>query len=166
MASMQKNKGSTFERDISKALSQRYGENFVRTAGSGAYVGGKNTVRKDVLTENQIRAVKGDIQPPCSFFKMNMECKSYKDFTFHLLFSGKCGQLDEWILQTLDAADEGDVNIMIMKFNRIGQYVCVYDYEGLDKTNGLHYRDDWYFYSYDTFFKDNEESFKIACGKD
>ena len=58
---------------------------------------------------------------------MNMECKSYKGFTFHLLFTGKCGQLEEWIGQTLEAADDGDINIIVMKFDRIGKYICIRD---------------------------------------
>lgn len=165
MASKQKIKGSSFERDVAKDLSLRYGENFTRTIGSGAFVGGKNTVRKDVLTENQIRHHKGDITPPDSFFKMNMECKSYKDFAFHLLFTGKNGKLEEWIGQTLDAADAGDVNIIVMKFDRIGKYICVEKFEGMDISKGLHYRDSWYFYDYDAFYETNEKSFQDACKK-
>jgi hypothetical protein len=94
-----------------------------------------------------------------------MECKSYKDFSFHLLFIGKNGKLEEWIGQTLEAADEGDVNIIIMKFDRIGKYVCVQHYDGLDITEGLRYRDDWYFFDYDEFFSTNKDSFKNACKK-
>lgn len=165
MASKQKIKGSTLERDIAKDLTVRYKDNFTRTIGSGAYTGGKNTVRKETLTENQIRHHKGDITPPDSFFRMNMECKSYKAFTFHLLFTEKCGQMDEWIGQTLEAADEGDINIIVMKFDRIGKYVCIQHYNGLDTSKGLHYRDDWYFFEYNTFFELNEESFKYACRK-
>lgn len=165
MASKQKIKGSTLERDIAKDLTKKYNDNFTRTIGSGAYTGGKNTIRKDTLTENQIRHHKGDITPPDDFFRMNMECKSYKGFTFHLLFTGKCGQLEEWIGQTLEAADEGDINIIVMKFDRIGKYICIQDYTGMDKSKALNYRDDWYYFEYDTFFDLNQQSFKEACKK-
>lgn len=165
MASKQKVKGSTFERDVAKDLTKMYGDNFTRTIGSGAYTGGKNTIRKDYLTENQIRHHKGDITPPDSFYRMNMECKAYKDFPFHLLFVGKAGIMDEWIGQTLEAADEGDINIVIMKFDRKGKYVCVHDYHGLEKDKGVHYRDGWYFFEYNTFFEQNKDSFMFACRK-
>lgn len=163
MASKQKVKGSSFEREVAKELTLRYGENFTRTIGSGAYTGGKNTVRKDYLTENQIRHHKGDITPPDSFYRMNMECKSYQDFQFHLLFKGEYALMEQWITQTLDAADEGDINIIVMKFNRIGKYICVQDYEGMDRRCALNYRDNWFYFEYDVFFRDNEESFKKAC---
>ena len=51
MTNRQKAKGSTFEREIANDLTERYGEKFIRTPGSGAYVGGKNAVRRDFLHE-------------------------------------------------------------------------------------------------------------------
>ena len=42
MPSPQKAKGSGFEREIAKYLSEKYGESFIRAPGSGAYIGGKN----------------------------------------------------------------------------------------------------------------------------
>lgn len=166
MASKQKIKGSGFERIVAKELTQRYGENFTRTIGSGAFTGGKNMFRKETLTENQIRHHKGDVTPPDSFFKMNMECKSYKDFPFHLLFTGKCAILDSWLDQTLEAADEGDINIVVIKINNKGKYVCIEKYNHLDISKAMNYKDDWYFFNYDVFFELNHESFKEACGKD
>lgn len=165
MPSVQKIKGSSYERLVAKDLTKRYGENFTRTIGSGAFTGGKNTFRKETLTENQIRHHKGDVTPPDSFFRMNMECKSYKDLPFNKLFTGNCGQMDTWISQTLEAADEGDINIIAIKINNKGKYICIQDYENLNKSIGLHYKDNWYFYDYDKFFEYNEESFKNACGR-
>jgi Holliday junction resolvase len=51
MPSPQKAKGSGYERDVAKFLTELYGESFIRAPGSGAYVGGKNQVRKEVLHE-------------------------------------------------------------------------------------------------------------------
>jgi hypothetical protein len=62
MPSPQKNKGSGFEREIAKYLSDTYGESFIR-APVGAYVGGKNQSRTEILHEGQIRSFKGDIGP-------------------------------------------------------------------------------------------------------
>ena len=53
--------------EVAKKLSVRYGETFIRTPGSGAFIGGTNSARKDYLTEENIRTFKGDITPPRSF---------------------------------------------------------------------------------------------------
>ena len=47
MPSPQKAKGSSWERDVAKFLTTLYGETFIRAPGSGAYVGGVNTKRKE-----------------------------------------------------------------------------------------------------------------------
>ena len=85
MPSPQKAKGSGWERDTARFLSGLYGESFIRAPGSGAYVGGSNKARMEVLHEGQIRAFKGDIVPGQSFPKLNAECKFYKAFPFHRL---------------------------------------------------------------------------------
>ena len=55
---------------------------------------------------------------------MNAECKSYKEFPFHQLFTGSVKLLDTWIEQCLEPADPEDFNIIFMKFNRKGTYVA------------------------------------------
>lgn len=125
MTSPQKAKGSSFEREVAKFLTETYNESFIRAPGSGAYVGGTNSARKQFLHEGQIRNFKGDIVPGQSFPHLNAECKSYADFPFHLLFTGEANLLNKWIEQCLDVADEGDFNIVFMKFNRKGTYVAV-----------------------------------------
>ena len=125
MTSPQKAKGSGFEREVAKFLSDLYGESFIRAPGSGAYIGGKNQHRTAILHEGQIRSFKGDIVPGQSFSKMNIECKFYADFPFHLLLSGDCKVINTWIEQLMDVAETGDVNLLFMKFNRKGRYVAV-----------------------------------------
>ena len=111
MPSPQKAKGSAWERDVAKFLTGLYGETFIRAPGSGAYVGGTNKVRKEILHEGQVRAFKGDIVPGQSFPKFNAECKSYKAFPFHRLVQPyPIPQLEEWISQLMDVADIGDFN--------------------------------------------------------
>ena len=134
MPSKSKNKGSSFERDVAKRLTDLFGESFIRVTNSGAYIGGKNTARKDNLSEAQIRHSKGDIVPGPSFGRMNAEAKSYADFPFHQLFTGSCKQLDGWIEQMLEVADKGDFNILFMKFNRKGTYVVVPHNQIWDQT--------------------------------
>ena len=114
MASKSKTKGKTFEREIANFLSDLYDESFTRVPYSGAFIGGKNMFRKEKLDEAQIRGFKGDIIPPDTWSKLNIECKNYADFTFHALFQQKSiPLLNDWIDQTYDAADEGDFNLII-----------------------------------------------------
>lgn len=125
MPSPSKAKGNSFERTIADFLTELYGEKFMRAPGSGAYIGGRNAQRKQFLHEGQVRSFKGDIIPGESFPRMNAECKSYRDFPFHQLFSGSVRILDSWIDQCVTASDPGDFNILFMKFNRKGTYVAV-----------------------------------------
>ena len=55
MTSKSKAKGSSWERDVCQTLSELYDDNFMRVPNSGAYTGGMNAHRKDVLTTEQIK---------------------------------------------------------------------------------------------------------------
>jgi len=164
MPSPQKAKGSGFEREIAKYLSEKYNESFIRAPGSGAYVGGKNQVRKEVLHEGQIRSFKGDVVPGQSFKKMNIECKFYADFPFHLLLTGECKVIDGWLDQLMDVADPNDINILFMKFNRKGRYLAVQSKLTWVSDNFLYYtsknQGDWMIFEFDSFFQYNTELLK------
>jgi hypothetical protein len=164
MPSPQKAKGSGFEREIAKYLSEKYNESFIRAPGSGAYVGGKNQTRKEVLHEGQIRSFKGDVVPGQSFKKMNIECKFYADFPFHLLLTGECKVIDGWLDQLMDVADPDDINILFMKFNRKGRYVCVQSKLTWIADNFVYYtsqkQGDWTIFEFDSFFHFNTELLK------
>ena len=170
MPNPQKAKGSSWERDCAAYLTKLYGETFIRAPGSGAYVGGINTKRKQFLHEGQIRNFKGDIVPGQSFPKLNAECKSYKDFPFHQLLHGNCKQIDSWIEQLLDAGDAGDFNILMMKFNRKGAYIAVQKTLETQLTfpqNHLTYTSDkhgsWLVFEHDLFWSLNKDTVKILC---
>jgi hypothetical protein len=170
MTSKSKNKGNSWEREVAKHLTKLYGETFIRAPGSGAYVGGTNTKRKEYLHEGQIRSFKGDIIPGQSFPKFNCECKSYADFPFHQLFSGSCKQLDAWLDQLLEASDDQDFNILIMKFNRKGKFVAVqfdqyYEVPLFVEYHMLYQHRDyrWAIMDYDRFWALNSEFVRIAC---
>lgn len=170
MPSPQKAKGSGFEREIAKYLSEKYNESFIRAPGSGAYVGGKNQVRKEILHEGQVRSFKGDVIPGQSFKHMNVECKFYADFPFHLLLTGDCKVLDGWLDQLLDVADPDDVNILFMKFNRKGRYVCVQSKLTWVSDNFLYYTSkkygDWIIIEFEQFFKSNTQVLKSYSTSD
>lgn len=168
MPSPQKIKGSNWERDVAKFLTDLYGETFIRAPGSGAYVGGINSSRKQLLHEGQIRAFKGDIVPGLSFPKLNIECKSYADFPFHQLFQGTVKILEEWIEQLMTVADEGDFNILIMKFNRKGKFVAFpAHYDTLLSVRNINYGSvkhcHWHIMDFDTFWELNSAAVKTLC---
>ena len=170
MPSPSKSKGNSFERQIAQFLTELYGETFIRAPGSGAYVGGSNNKRKEFLHEGQIRSFKGDIVPGQSFPKLNAECKSYKDFPFHQLYQGSVKILESWIQQCIDAADDGDFNIIFMKFNRKGTYVAVQaqpNHTNLLFTRHFNYgsglNGHWYIMDLELFFELNSDTVKKLC---
>lgn len=171
MPSKSKIKGSSFEREIADFLTNLYGEKFIRVPGSGAYVGGKNAKRKEILWEGTVRTFKGDIVPGQSFPKLNAECKSYADFPFHQLFSGSVPVLDSWIEQCVTAADDEDFNIIFMKFNRKGKYIAVQAQPNnttliltrhFNYTSGIYGH--WYIMAHDLFWELNSDQVKQLCG--
>lgn len=168
MPSPQKQKGSSWERDVAKFLTSTYNESFIRAPGSGAYVGGSNQVRKQFLHEGQIRSFKGDIVPGESFKRFNAECKNYGDFPFHQLLQGECKQLDSWISQLMDVADPNDVNILFIKISRIGKFILVQDSYTWDNsiphniyTNKKY--GTWKLFDFDLFWQQNTQLFKQLC---
>lgn len=170
MPSPSKAKGNSYERQTADFLTQIYGEKFIRAPGSGAYVGGKNTHRKQLLHEGQIRNFKGDIVPGQSFPRLNAECKSYKDFPFHQLFSGHVKILEAWIEQCMDVSDPGDFNIIFMKFNRKGTYVAFELTDATDhllRVRWLNYgsaqHGHWAVMDHDTFWELNSDAVKELC---
>jgi len=167
MPSPQKQKGSSWEREVARYLSEIYNESFIRAPGSGAYVGGKNKARTQILHEGQIRSFKGDIVPGQSFPKFNAECKSYADFPFHLVLTGHCKVLDSWLDQMMDVSEPDDMNILFMKFNRKGSFVCVQTNKTWVTDQFLYYTSekhkDWLIIEFEHFFKLNKELLKTYC---
>lgn len=168
MSSPSKNKGSSFEREIAKFLSNLYGESFIRAPGSGAYIGGNNQRRKDFLHEGQVRSFKGDVVPGQNFGRMNIECKSYADFPFHLVLTGDCKQLNSWLAQLMDVAEDDDLNLLFMKFNRKGKFVAVQSKLTWITDQFLYYTSpklgDWLIIEFDHFFKLNKDLVKTYSG--
>lgn len=139
MTSKAKTKGNSAERAIAKFLGELFGGSFIRVPNSGAYIGGTNAVRKEFLSNGQIRGSKGDILPPDHMPKLVIESKFYADFQFHsLLTPGGLPQLDLWIKQQLDCVEADDVWFVIFKINRKGSFIVI-PHEGSEKyTFGNH----------------------------
>lgn len=131
-------------------------------------MGGKNQSRKEFLSEGQVRSFKGDIVPGESFTNFNAECKSYKDFPFHLVLAGDCKVLDGWLKQLMDVAEKDDMNILFMKFNRKGKFVAVQTKLTWVTDQFLYYSSkdlgDWIIIEYDHFFKHNKDLLRVYSG--
>lgn len=165
--SKSKNKGNTFEREVANFLSKLYSDSFIRAPHSGAYIGGKNQTRKTFLSENQTKTYKGDIVPPDSWTKFNSEAKSYADFPFHQVLSGSCKQLDSWLQQLMDVAEDDDLNILFMKFNRKGKFVAVQTKYTWVTDQFMYYSSplgDWVLIEFEHFFKNNKDLLKTYSG--
>jgi hypothetical protein len=168
MTSPQKAKGGAWEREVATYMSKLYESSFVRAAHSGAYIGGTNNHRTETLSTNQVRSFKGDIIPPDTWTTFNAEAKSYKDFPFHQLPTGKCSVFDSWVKQLMDVAAEGDMNILFMKFTRKGKFVAVESKYTWVADNFIHYNSEthgeWIIMDFDHFFKLNKELIKSYSG--
>lgn len=161
--SKSKNKGNSFEREVSTFLSKLYNESFIKVPFSGAFIGGSNNHRKDVLSENQTKSFKGDIIPPDSWNAFNAEAKSYADFPFHQVIAGSCKQLNTWIGQLMEVADESDLNVLFMKFNRKGKFVALETKYTWIADNFVYYSSplgDWIIVEFEQFFLNNKDLFK------
>ena len=154
MTSKSKAKGSSWERDVCQTLSELYDDNFMRVPNSGAYTGGMNAHRKDVLTTEQIKLSKGDIIPPVSFCNFVAECKNYAEFPFHqLVKKNRIALLDTWIDQVELDSEDKDLWLLFIKITRKGTYL-LYDTNKLPSLKyGVKYKRFWfcemqYFFQY------------------
>jgi hypothetical protein len=166
MTSKSKIKGSAYERDVARLLSDLYGAQFMRNiSGSGAFIGGTNVHRKQNMTAGQIRNSKGDIVPPDEWTYFNCECKSYADLAWHQLCNdGACTQLEAWLAQLLAVGDERDLNILFFKITRKGEWVAVQSHADWN-TSASHIRYHssrgwWYIFNTNEFFKLNSDAVK------
>ena len=162
MPSASKAKGSRGERLIADALTNIFGLNFERVPNSGAFVGGKNIGRLDRLTKSQQLLTEGDLIVPEELYNMKIECKTYKKFSWNLLF-GECLQLDDWIEQ---ARDTKKMWFLTFKINYCDACV-VFDKTLLDKdtlimNNYMHYKR-YIITDFKTFFQKNKVKLLHLC---
>lgn len=127
MVSKSKTKGSSWERDVCKILSESIGGNFERSNGSGAFVGASNYYRANRMSGNQLKSFIGDIYVPDEY-EVIIECKNYKEIDFNNIIKGHCKTLNGWIDQ-----NEHDVktygkdipHVIFLKITRKGEFICL-----------------------------------------
>lgn len=122
MSNANKEKGKTYERSVAKHLSRVFGLNFERVPNSGAFIGGKNIVRGNKLTKEQIDMFEGDIITPVELDHLRLECKWHKDISWPQFFSPSGeAKLNGWI----DQSSQGTRPFwfLLFKINRAGEYI-------------------------------------------
>jgi hypothetical protein len=164
VGSKSKSKGNGYELKVSKFLSELFGLSFCRIPNSGAFVGGKNAHRKESLTKNQILLMRGDILVPECFPNYILECKFYKEFSFHQLFDPEYNivLLDRWITEVeYDSQGKDDKWMLFIKINRKGEYV-VFDKDKWEFLNqSFHcYKERYIFAEKDSLFSKYTEFFR------
>lgn len=70
-----KSKGKNGERELAKLLEEIFSGKFIRVPNSGAYIGGNNKYREELLEKQQVKIFKGDIITPSCLNNVIFECK-------------------------------------------------------------------------------------------
>lgn len=123
-------KGDEFERLMASKLNEAYNtEEFVRTPGSGAFVGLTNFGKKFGLAEDVKRTLASDLITP-EWFKFSVECKWYKDKpNYAAIIKGSDTDLDGWLGETLyDAINLKLAPLLFFKTNRKGVHVALWKF--------------------------------------
>ena len=166
MTSPQKAKGNSWERAVAKHLSDVFESNFTRVPTSGAMTGGMNAHVLEQLTDSQKLLLEGDLIPPDHMYRMKIECKAHKKFSFAgMLTENK--MLDDWIEQ---AKSDDKVWFLIFKINNQGSYVCFGENtfktcRKLKRKNYCVYKQLYYITKFDGFFESYKSSLLHICKK-
>lgn len=141
MPSKSKIKGATWEREISSILEKFLEGKFIRTPGSGAYVGGINSFRQQILGEGTVKVMRGDIVPPEHLSKLIIEAKNYNDISFHKFWTD-CKQLNSWLDQLYSSLCEDGIHFLIFKITHKGSWIV------FDKSYGFINTSNYFSYNY------------------
>ena len=118
MPNSQKEKGKRWERDCAEALTEAFGENFMRVPNSGSFTGGSNASRMERMSQNQISASRGDLIPPEEWVHFIAECKHVKPGTVSDLMQGPSAKIEQWWRQANADARDGDFVVLLVKEDR------------------------------------------------
>ena len=162
MPSSSKSKGNRGEREVAAKLSKLFNLNFERVPNSGAFTGGKNSVRINRLTKSQQLLTEGDLIVPDELYGMTVECKTYKKFSWNQLYSS-CKQLDDWIAQ---ASNTDKVWFLTFKINYCDTCVVFSQqyFEEFNIPDSFHiYKKNYIICEFDSFFKNNVTNVLQLC---
>ncbi len=135
MPSAGKNKGNTGERMIASFLTELYQAKFIRVPNSGAFLGGANNHRQQLMDSGQIASFRADIIPPSHMRGLVIESKFYSEFPFHKLVKNeKIPLLDGWIKQLEENITATDFSVVVFRINRQGSF-AVFDKKWLPRLH-------------------------------
>ena len=141
MPSAGKNKGNTGERMIASFLTELYQAKFIRVPNSGAFLGGANNHRQQLMDQGQIASFRADIIPPSDMRGLVIESKFYKEFPFSkLLKNEKIPLLDGWIKQLGENITSQDFSLVVFRINRQGSFAVFHKKWLPELTVGNHAR--------------------------
>lgn len=119
-----KDKGGAGERELCKILESYLGGSWIKTPGSGAYIGGKNQKRIQRLDEIQSGFFKADVVLPSHMSGLVVESKFYEDLPMYNLFREKgVSTIDGWIDDLEYDAGQDNWAWLCIKLNRKGWWV-------------------------------------------
>jgi hypothetical protein len=128
MPSAGKNKGNTGERIIANFLTELYQAKFIRVPNSGAFLGGANHHRQQLMDSGQVASFRADIIPPSDMRGLVIESKFYKEFPFSkLLKNEKIPLLDGWIKQLEENITSQDFSVVVFRINRQGSFAVFHE---------------------------------------
>lgn len=133
MSNRSRDKGSAFEREVAKAFSAAFSAPFVRSSGSGAWLGGKNARRAAPGAARRDRL--GDITCPDGL-PFIVEAKRYKEIPDMFVPSAK---LNGWLDQLLQGVRGDDVPILVFKADRKPALAAVPGELGVHVAPHVHY---------------------------
>lgn len=114
-----KQKGSNFERLVSKQLSAWYGEDFHRTPGSGNL----HSWGSDVRVRSDI------VPPPDSTFPFSVECKKHEGWNLDQIVNSKGDFFNWWAQCSRDADEVKKIPLLLFSKNRSPLYFAMRETE-------------------------------------
>jgi hypothetical protein len=131
-----KQKGNSFEREVSNEFTIRFNDHFQRVPQSGAICGGFNRAKVTNLRQDAQQILSGDIICP-EFFPFALECKNYGEKTGPQMYSileGDERVLDKWLTQARGDAEFSKKQFLVLfKITRKATYICI-DYTKFIET--------------------------------
>lgn len=167
-----KNKGSSFERDISKKLSLWISEGkrddlLWRSQSSGGRWTQRN--KKGLKTENQVGDIASTNEESKWFVdKFIVECKSYKDINLWSIITKSKGTIIDWLDTILEQCEkEGKIPFLIVKENNKPILVITHSIEGSILYNSelrFDYKEEEIFvYKLENILKSSVKYFRDYC---
>jgi len=121
-----KPKGSSWERDLAKKLTESTGQEFRRVPLSGAFMGGSNRYKNEGILSGAQEGLSGDIMGPDGWC-FNIECKNTLHYPrFHLMLQTNDSVIDGYLLESMtDAHHSNKIPLLALKRTRRGEFMMV-----------------------------------------